>query len=347
MTIPESILHRLKQNEIIAKKFNEIETSILSILNFQDFFENLLTIISTTFQTPHVWISIIEESPISQYILAMEDSELLQANTGVLSQEAFTTITGNKIKPLLANTDMRRFKPLYPAEADYNVGSIAVAPISLDGDLIGSLNQGDSNIYRFKPGIDTALLERLALKISICLSNVTAHEQLKFLAFHDSLTGLLNRRVMEKILEREYQRSKRYRSDLSVIFFDLDDFKSINDSFGHDQGDTALKHAAKSFKKMKRNTDSVARFAGDEFVVILPSTGSKEAEAYVQRVKMYLKTNPVKTDGNEFFIKLSAGIASALEESIDSSVKLLKTADERLLSAKKERKPSTKKAKRP
>jgi len=219
---------------------------------------------------------------------------------------------------------------LIPEASDYEIGSIAIAPITLDGEIVGSFNQADKDIYRFEPGIDTSLLEQLAIKVSLCLSNVTAHEQLKFLAFHDPLTKLLNRGVMERILEREFQRSKRYHIDLTILFLDLDDFKSINDTFGHDNGDIALCHAADCFNSLKRDSDIVARFAGDEFVIILPSTNKDQARNYINRVKQKLASEPISVNHKTFFIKLSYGISSVFEKGMDSSAILLKAADKRL-----------------
>ncbi|MBT3387692.1 MAG: GGDEF domain-containing protein, partial [Desulfobacula sp.] len=210
MTIPTSILERLKQNEIIAKKFHEIEISILSILNFQDFIEKLLFEISSKFFVPYTWLSIIEESNITEYLHNIQNSELLKTSTAFISEKQFSDITHNRLKPLLSNKNINQFNALIPEAGNYKIGSIAIAPITLDGSIVGSINQADKNINRFEPGIDTSLLEQMALKASLCLSNVTAHEQLKFLAFHDPLTKLLNRGVMERILEREFQRSKRY-----------------------------------------------------------------------------------------------------------------------------------------
>ena len=334
MTIPESILSRLKQNEIVARKFHEIEISILTILNFQDFIEELLSEISSKFSTPYTWISIIEESSISEYLQNIQNSNLLKKSTAFLSKEEFTNITGNRLKPLLANKNLNGFSALIPEASEYEFGSIAVAPITLDGEVVGSINQADKNIHRFDPNIDTSLLEQLALKVSLCLSNVTAHEQLKFLAFHDPLTGLLNRGVMERVLEREFQRSKRYHIDLTVLFLDLDDFKSINDMFGHDNGDMALCHTANCLNSLKRDSDIVARFAGDEFVVILPSTNKSQAQNYVNRVKQKLASEPLAADNTTFHVKLSHGLSSVFEKGMDSSAILLKTADKRLYQAK-------------
>jgi len=139
---------------------------------------------------------------------------------------------------------------------------------------------------------------------------------------------------MERILEREFQRSKRYHIDLTVLFLDLDDFKSINDNFGHDNGDLALCHTAKCMNLLKRESDIVARFAGDEFVVILPSTNISQAESYIHRVKQKLASEPLYSGTTSFYVQLSYGIASIFEKGMDSSAILLKTADKNLYRAK-------------
>jgi len=216
---------------------------------------------------------------------------------------------------LLSNKEIDDFKPLIPGASNYHIGSIAIAPITMDGKIVGSFNQADQDIHRFEPGI-------------------TAHEKLKFLAFHDPLTKLLNRRVMEKILEREFQRSKRYHIDLSILFLDLDDFKSINDTYGHDNGDLALCHVANCLISLKRDSDIIARFAGDEFVAILPSTNKSQAQTFVTRVKQKLAQEPLSSENINFHVKLSHGLASVFEKGMDSSAILLKAADKSLYKAK-------------
>jgi len=335
MEIPKALLDRLKKNEEIAQKFNEIEVSILSILNFHDFFDRLLSEISAKFAIPYIWISMIEESQIAQQLNKSSESGRLTESTVFVPRQTLLSILDNRPKPFLANNDLARYKDLVPKLSTYDIGSIAIAPISLDGEIVGSINQADKDKKRFEPGIDTSLLEQLALKVSLCLSNVTAHEQLKFLAFHDPLTGLLNRGVMERVLEREFQRADRYKTDLSLLFLDLDDFKTINDTAGHDTGDKALCLAADTLTFLKRDSDIVARFAGDEFIVILPSTDTSQAEYYIKRVKRRLDQSPLEVDGNRFFIKMSHGVSNIRDKEITDAQGLIKAADKQLYKAKK------------
>ncbi len=345
MEIPAFLVKRLQENEKIANKFFEIEASILTTLNFKDFFEKLLYEIRYKFKVPYIWISLIKENPIAAHIQEMEDSTLLQTSTVFVSSHDFLKITKNSRQPILANENLVRFHSLMPDTEFLNrISSISIAPISLDGVIVGSINQADQNKNRFQPGIDTSLLEQLALKVSLCLSNVAAHEQLRFLAFHDSLTGLLNREAMKRALEREFERARRYKGDLSLIFLDLDDFKKINDTLGHDVGDLALCHIARAMSRLKRDSDIVARFAGDEFVLIFPSTQASEADQYILRLRDELFQYPLpihcatSENETEIYIRFSHGIVSLAHDWVNSPQELLKIADERLYLAKKKKK---------
>ena len=338
MTDIATIIERLKQNEEITKKFHEIETRILSIVNFRDLFEVLLVLIKEKFNVPYVWISMIDQSEVSSLIQSLETSESLKEKINIIAREDFLNLIGRRLNPLLANHDMEPFKKLLPKNQNYFIKSIAVAPISLDGEIIGSLNQADFSRSRFQPGIDTSRLEQLAVKVSLCLSNVTAHEKLKFLAFHDPLTGLLNRRVMETVLKREFNRSRRYAGILSVVFLDLDDFKGINDRYGHDRGDDVLKHVAKNLLDMSRDSDVVARFAGDEFVYILPETSPENAENLMNRIRDHLKAHPLEVEDTVIPVSISFGVAATEDDRIETADHLLRKADELLYASKKMRK---------
>jgi diguanylate cyclase (GGDEF)-like protein len=190
---------------------------------------------------------------------------------------------------------------------------------------------------RYRPGMDTGLLEQLAVKVSICLSNVTAHERLKWLAVRDPLTGLLNRRVLESVLIREFRRAKRYQSPLAVAFIDLDDFKEVNDRYGHECGDAFLKHVSLGLMKTTREVDVVARYAGDEFVVILPGTTGEVARRLLERLQNHFAPNPMRWKEEFISVSFSFGIASLPDSGIRDPDSLLGSADAMLYRAKKAR----------
>lgn len=332
-----SILERLKANEEIARKFQKVETKILSILNFVDLFETLLTSIMKEFKVPFAWFSLIKDSELTSLIQSRESSDILKERLNLVQKSTFIKYVGNNTKPILANDNLKPYFKFFPKNRKYLIKSIAMVPIFLDGEIVGSINQADVSPSRFQPGLDTSLLEHLAVKVSLCLSNVAAHEKLRLLAHYDPLTGLLNRRVMEDILKREFNRAIRYRKSLAVIFIDLDDFKSVNDTYGHDCGDDLLRYVADQLFKMSRETDIVARFAGDEFVIILPETSSKNAENLISRFAVYLLDHPLKKGKTSITAAMSYGVASTEDRSIRGPSQLLKKADKKLYRIKKQK----------
>ncbi|MDY6791674.1 MAG: DUF484 family protein [Thermodesulfobacteriota bacterium] len=334
----KELIEQIKLNDETTRKFFEIEKRILSILNYKDLFETLLDEIKKKFSMPYVWISLIDKSEVMRFIEHLESSEILKQNMNVVDKNTFLKLIGTNTTPILINDNLKAFAELIPRQDRYTIRSIAISPISFDGEIIGSLNQAHILPGHFKPGLDTSSLEQLAVKVSVCLSNVTAHEKLKFLAYTDPLTGLLNRRAMESALKREFNREKRYKRTLSVVFIDLDDFKSVNDMYGHDRGDELLKYVANQLFNISRDTDVVARFAGDEFIFILPETSATSTKTLMYRLQDYFMRHPLSTAETTIPVSISFGVASTEDKSIKNPDMLLKKADEMLYVAKAARK---------
>ena len=332
----KEIIETLNQNQKIAQKFFEIETSVLSILNFKDFLERLLTEIQDKMEIPYVWISLIEKSDFTDMLQKSATSEILKERTSLIERDLFLKVIRNKTDPILTNDDLAAFRALIPRQYKHHIRSLAIAPLTLDGVIIGSLNQADSSKFRYRPDMDATLLKRLATIVSICLSNVMAHEKLNFLASRDSLTGLLNRRVLEHIVQREFDRAVRYRTPLSVVFLDVDNFKMVNDLYGHDAGDDVLKYVATQLLSMTRASDVVARFAGDEFIVILPNTPVDEASEFATRLQTFFINHPLDFGGPPIRLSVSYGL-SHMEDGANDAISLLKKADKMLYRAKMEK----------
>jgi diguanylate cyclase (GGDEF)-like protein len=137
------------------------------------------------------------------------------------------------------------------------------------------------------------------------------HENLVRMAFVDYLTGLPNFRSLSERFENEIKRAARYGRLLSLIMFDLDSFKVINDRFGHLVGNAALKHVAGLVKGFVRETDVAGRFGGDEFMILLPETPKHTAESLAAKLQALISATPLRLDGNGFFpLTVSLGMAS-------------------------------------
>ncbi len=334
----KKLIQRFRENEEIALKFFEVEMSVLSTLNFHDFFEKLLSEIMEKFDVGFVWVTLVQTSKAARLIQTYASTAIPEKHLKIVDRRKFTLVVQDTGKPTLRNEGLSLYEIIMPKGPGKGFNSLAIVPISLDGDIVGSLNFADTSPDRFSPDADTILLEQLGLVVSICLSNVAAHEELKALAFKDSLTGLLNRRAMERALKRELTRSKRYKNPLSVAFIDLDDFKQVNDSLGHDCGDELLVHVAESLREMSRQSDIISRFAGDEFVMILPETARTEAHSLIRRIRGYFAEHPVHLGGSPVPVQFSYGIACPDYSSGEDVAAVLKKADELLYRDKQARK---------
>ena len=150
---------------------------------------------------------------------------------------------------------------------------------------------------------------------------------------YDRLTNLFNRRSLDEELIREMSSAKRHGQDLSLLFFDLDDFKIINDTFGHQAGDLVLKNVADIIINEKRTEDIAARYGGEELVVILPKTDKKIAMLVGERIRLAVERMKIEYDGRKIDVTISGGVAS-FPINAEETADLLSCADQALYTAK-------------
>jgi diguanylate cyclase (GGDEF)-like protein len=338
------IMARLQQNDRIAKKFIEIETAILPTLNFKDLFEVLLTQIREKFHVPYVWITLIDTYDLHDFMENFDKSNILKGRVTFIDRNSFVKITQFDKACILSNQNLKPYFKLLPKRQKFFIKSLAIIPFFLDGRLIGSLNQADFSKNRFKAGMDTSSLDQLGLKISLCLSNIAAHQKLRFLTYHDHLTGLLSRRVLKTVLEREFIKATRYQTPLSVVLIDVDNFKKVNGTLGHLVGDEILVYIATQLKEKIRKCDILCRYGADDFIIILPNTSAMNAERILLRFQKWLAANPFRKNKGSLPLSVTIEVASSEEKSLATSKQLLLKVEKRLLQKKRryERMRSTK-----
>ncbi len=159
-------------------------------------------------------------------------------------------------------------------------------------------------------------------------------EEIYRMMIYDGLTGVYNRRYLSDFLEREFSRARRHGRVLSVVFVDLDNFKEINDTFGHLAGDHVLKRVARAFGDRIRREEIVGRYGGDEFLVVIPESSLEDVVQFAEIIKTRIETQDIEFDNERIHVTVSIGIAN-LVEGMEHYEDLLAQADKHLYDAKK------------
>ena len=162
--------------------------------------------------------------------------------------------------------------------------SIVVLPLLVHDRPLGTLVLGSRRRAAFNDAVRSTL-EVLASHMAVSLSNARMMRRLEELATMDGLTGLLNKRAMLEVADQKIAAAKRFGRQLSVLVTDIDHFKKVNDTYGHDVGDVVIKGLGEILRRAKRNTDAVARFGGEEFVIICEETDARGAMLLAERVR--------------------------------------------------------------
>lgn len=176
------------------------------------------------------------------------------------------------------------------------------------------------------------ILDIIIKTLKISLENIFLTKKLKLEAWYDPLTGCLNRRAFNNQLEHDIAVSMRYNNPLSVIMFDIDHFKKINDTYGHFAGDIVLKEVVKLATSTIRKSDYIARFGGEEFIIVLPNTDIHNASLLAERLRKRFKDNKVKIGETIITVTSSFGVAEFKKGY--TKERMIQEADEMLYQAK-------------
>jgi len=260
------------------------------------------------------------------------DQDIDQTNN-IFDISRFTTLvrmTDSK-KPMII-PDVSQSPDWIKTGTTKDVLSWAGAPI-LEGDhVIGflSLNSQTSNYYNQD---HAEILSAFASQASIALTHARLHKKIHELAITDPLTGILNRRGLERWGQYEIDRAKRFDSPLSAIFFDLDKFKVVNDTYGHDAGDEVLIQVVNCCLGVIRSIDIFSRVGGEEFLVILPETSLPIAIQVAERIRLTAESCSFRSNSHQINMTLSLGVVE-LNEEIDTLSELMNAADQYMYQSK-------------
>ena len=180
----------------------------------------------------------------------------------------------------------------------------------------------------------------------LSIENVGLHETIQRQAITDELTGLFNHRHFQEVMANEVERARRFDQELGLVMFDIDDFKQVNDTYGHLQGDRVLKAVAQVLRESSREVDEPARYGGEEMAVALPQTGLQGAYEFAERVRHRIETLdlPLVKGNGVLRVTASFGVASLPHSARRDKEALVAAADAALYRAKRSGKNRTVKA---
>ena len=212
--------------------------------------------------------------------------------------------------PLLGQFDARVHGPRFP-QIDAPLRSVALVPLLRNKRLIGSLNLASVDVTRFTPSLGTDFIKHMASIIAICLENVISNEMLKYIGLTDSLTGVYNRRYIDRRLLEEIARARRQNYCISCMYIDIDHFKLVNDTYGHQGGDEVLREVATRIRTELRRSDALGRFGGEEFVVLLIDADLDSATFVAERIRASIAGTMFDLpESAQAWVSVSIGVAS-------------------------------------
>lgn len=336
----QTLLEQAHNNQLILQRHHHLNLKLISA----DGLAELLGLISHDLKKSSsldvITLFLMEAAFDIRHIMAdlnIEQSSFPWLLLSDMSENDFPEVKASK--PQLERFSEHEHKSLFPDHLP-TPASVAILPLFRHKQLVGYLSFGSFDADRFNSDVATDFIEEQATIVAICLENVINNERLKHLSLTDPLTRVSNRRYFEQRLQEEVRRSQRQAYPLACLYIDIDHFKQINDLLGHHEGDTVLCGVATRIKSELRLSDTIARFGGEEFVVLLINTHAIGARHVAERIRTRIMRQPFQVhNGHSCDVTVSIGVAdlSAEQDSrpTESLVRdLLVKADEALYRAK-------------
>ncbi len=326
-----------KKQILVLEALNLIGQKISSVSDFESLVEVVYGETSKIMKTENFYLALYDkEKHEIRFILYVEEGIRLKEKKRKLRSGLTEYVISTK-KPLLLPKDVNgESKKLGIKAMGRPARCWLGVPILYGKKLLGVIGVQDYEKEEIYDENDMKVLLTIANQTAVAIENSQLYEETRKMAITDPMTGLYNIRHLYNVLQLEIERAKRYDLSFSMLIIDIDNFKEHNDKYGHLMGDELLRLYGKFLLDNTRKVDTVTRYGGDEFVIVLPETGKMDAEHFIVRFVNNLKKHTFKVQNKQIGLMGTIGEASFPEDG-KTSEEILGFADRNLLRKKKEK----------
>jgi two-component system cell cycle response regulator len=343
-TTPFDILARV--NELLDRRLfevtimNEITKVAFLVQGYRDTVRATLRTIAQVLDFHAAALLLEAEDERALHIIPLRplnDTRLLWLERFTVQEAQLAERGGVQLKRYIDRSSSDEGAPSFPMESDAAESGfvdVTVVPIRRGAREGGGLLvlAGDRKLL-IGPE-DEEALHRLVSQAIVVIDNARLYERVHKMAIQDGLTGAYNHTHFHDLLKQELMRSQRYRRPFGVVMMDIDHFKKVNDAFGHQVGDEALRALANRCREELRETDVLGRYGGEEFVVLLPETGLKRAIMVAERLRRSVAEMSLSTEKGPLKMTISIGVTAWPDCGADDPSGIIARADAALYNAK-------------
>ncbi len=313
---------------------HEASTTLSMTLSLDEILDHILNFTTQHLEAPHILILLAERETLS--VKRISGFPALAAETKIQFGKELSGLCAKEQQVIVMNHISAKKKASFSETRHEDIESILSFPLLSHGHVLGVLTIGKT----LKDGFSEETVRMFTILSSLFaafMQNSLLFEQTKTLSITDGLTNTYNHRYFQEYLTREVQRSERYKNPVSMAMIDIDNFKAVNDAYGHRQGDIILRNVADLLKRNYRDVDFIARYGGEEFAVVLPETDVLGAYVATERCRALIQKHKFRIMKKNAGLKItiSCGVASCPKHA-STKENFINVADAALYKAKEE-----------
>ena len=305
----DKLLAEARRNEQTQSSFDDFSLSVVAAQGPQELFQLLLEE-QKKFRIDEIRLCLVDRFHEVERLLTESYQHNYPGLSFIDTETSKLLISDIPDRPILGTRILSKYDWLIDFNDTNHYQSAALLPLKRGKEIIGIQLLLSKDAERYNRSDGTSFLQKLAAMIAISIENCTNRQRTLELGYQDGLTNAYNRRYFDERLKHEIDRCLRNKTDLVCLFIDIDFFKKVNDTYGHQVGDAVLVRLVALMQEQVRSSDIVARYGGEEFAIILPETGIQIANEVAERIRSQVASQKLIINDNTLSTTVSIGMAS-------------------------------------